>query len=180
MRTYLELAGVILAGLLGWYLHSEGVKQGRLECQAETTEATEQARSANDASNRTASEVNASTQTWLWAALPPIDLHTQEARERVQYVYRDREAVTPDNLRCTAPARPVSVQQELDEARGRAVAASRGALRTGTRSESQARARLHQDHVLAVRASNGRLRAASAGDHRGRGNEGVRLAQVRE
>lgn len=179
MRTYLELAGVLLAGLIGWYLHSEGVKQGRLECQAETTETTDQARSANDASNRTASEINASAQTWLWGALPPIDLRTQEARDRVQIIYRNAEA-DPTLDRCLGPARPASVQAELNEARGRVIAAARSALRASTVSESQSRARLHQDHVLAMRQGHGRLRVAAARNPRDRGGQGPGLAFVRE
>lgn len=180
MRMYIELAGVLLACLLGWYIRKDGIEQGKLECQNASTEAAEQARAAADATNAAASDINASTQSYLWGALPPIELRTQEVRERVRNVYITRESTATDDERCHSPARPASVQHDLNEARSRAIAAARGSLRPEPVSESQSRARLHQDRIVAMRQGHGRLRAEPVRADRGRGHEERSLAQMRE
>ncbi|HNR91522.1 MAG TPA: hypothetical protein PKO41_03750 [Dokdonella sp.] len=130
MRAYLALAAVALALGVVWYAYATGRDHGRAACEADQARAAESARTAADESARAAASTHTATQSWLWQALPPIDLRTTEARERVRIVYREAAAL-PAADRCSAPARPVRVQQELDQARDRAAAAARGEMRSG-------------------------------------------------
>lgn len=90
-------------------------------CIAQQSEKKDKAAEVQDNRDSAAASVHIGTQSYLWGALPPIELRTHDARERVRTIYRDNP------IDCN-PVRPIGVQAELDTARDRANAAA-GQLR---------------------------------------------------
>lgn len=183
MRIAAWILGIValVAAALGLvYLYGEQrFAAGEAKCEAAHTKAAEDVRKVIDQNTRTAAETNTSTQSWLWSELPPIDLCTSEARERVRTVYREAPPI-PVADRCSAPARPARVQSELAEARARVIAAGTGsAVRTGTDDGAATDPGLHHGAVVGVRGAHGRMGDRGARPDRERSEEGPRIADLR-
>lgn len=116
------IIGFCAAGLIAASCYLVGHDHGRKAEQVRRSESKDAAQGAINARDNTAATVTAGTLSYQWATLPPIELRTYEARERVKVIYRDHPADC-------VPVRPAGVQEELDEARQRANAAA-GQLRT--------------------------------------------------
>ena len=118
-RIIIELCAIGLAACVAYVIgHGHGVQQE----QVKRAEAVATTQAAIDARDNAAATVTAGTLSYQWAMLPPIELRTYEARERVKILYSDQP------VDCV-PVRPAGVQAELDAARQRANAAA-GQLRT--------------------------------------------------
>ena len=120
-RLVIELCAAVLIACAAYVV---GHDHGRQVEQVKRAEAVATTQAAIDARDNAAATVSISTQSYLWATLPPIELRTYEARERVKVLYRDQP------VDCV-PVRPLGVQAELDATRQRANAAA-GQLRSGT------------------------------------------------
>lgn len=153
---------VALAGLAAWLIWIGGKQAGLDQCAAEHKVQADKAAEKIEQRDTSAATVNASTTSFLWGALPPIEIKAYESRERVRTIYRDR----PVAGQCV---RPSGVQEELNAARDRANAAI-GAVRTGADAGSPAAPAAGRD---------GRLGAAGDGHTGSRGNEGISSAEVR-
>lgn len=120
-RVVIELCAAILIACAAYLV---GHDQGRKVEQVKRAEAVATTQAAIDARDTAAASVSVSTQSYLWATLPAIDLRSHDARERVRTIYRDSPVV----VGCI---RPDGVQEILDAARERANAAS-GSVRAST------------------------------------------------
>lgn len=116
------IIGLGSAFLIAASCYIVGHDHGRKFEQVKRSESKDAAQDAINARDAASATITAGTLSYQWAALPPIELRTYEARERVKILYSDQP------VDCV-PVRPAGVQAELDEARQRANAAA-GQLRT--------------------------------------------------
>lgn len=126
-RIIIELCGAILIACVCLAI---GIDYGEKGEQAKRAASKDVAQGEINTRDNTAATITAGTLSYQWAALPPIELRTYEARERVRFVYRDN----PLPAVCV---RPAGVQAELDAARQRANAAA-GQLRAWTDAPASA------------------------------------------
>lgn len=116
MRTYLELAGLALALLFGWFAYVKGGEHKANEIAAEAAKRKDTVQTAIDLRDQTATTARVDMLDYLRVTIPPIEIRTHETVERVRIAYRDR----PVAGECV---RPIGVQADLDAARERANAA---------------------------------------------------------
>ena len=118
------IIGLCLALLIAASCYAVGREHGQQAEQVKRAEAVATTQVQINARDNTAAAVIASTQSYLWATLPAIDLRSHDARERVRTIYRDSPVVA-------GCIRPDGVQEILDAARERTNAAS-GSVRAST------------------------------------------------
>lgn len=121
MRGYvyagLAVAALALVAYAAHSVHEAGKEAGKAACLQERANVA--AKTAVEVDRRDVASASASDTmlSYLAANMPPIELKTHEAAERVRTVYRDRSVP----VGCT---RPAGVQDELDAARARVNAAA--------------------------------------------------------
>lgn len=121
MREYAYAVLAIAAlALLGWAtssVYEAGKTADEASCEKVHRYVADAAAAEVSRKEQVGAYLSNSMLSYLAANLPPIELKTHEAAERVRIIHRDRSPV-----HC---ARAVRVQQELDSARERAASAGR-------------------------------------------------------